>query len=306
MARAAAGPKLKRSYADTDYKGGGYDGTPPKPGLYPAVLSGVKDHTTSDTALEWTFDITEGQYKGWRGFVYTNAEGAKWKEQQILVACGLMEPNGSIEMSHENMLKKAGPVRVRVINETYQEETKGKITSIIPPSDADADVDEDEEDEEDEDFKKPTSRAAARKKAAEPEPDEEDEEDEDEDEDADEGDEEFDAGALEDELAELTLGGLKARAKAEFGAKVADLKGLDEDGITDWILDKAEEAWEAEQEEADDEDADEDDEEEEAAPEPEPAKPARRARRGAAAAPAEEPAKAAPRARRGTTRKPPF
>lgn len=143
----------------------------------------------------------------------------------------------------------------------------------------------------------------------------------------------------EEELAELSLTALKKLAKEEHGAKVADLKNLDTDGVIDWILDREfppdedgdDEDADAEADEEDDEDLEDDEEdEEEPEPEPEPA-PARRSRRAAAtkaepekaaatparrgrrAAPAKEetPAPAAGRARTGTRRRkasgePPF
>lgn len=80
----------------------------------------------------------------------------------------------------------------------------------------------------------------------EPEP----EEDEDEDEESEEEDDE-----LREELEALTKAKLKARAKAN-GAKLAEYRDLDEEGLVDFILDQ----------EADAEDEDEDEEEEE--PEP--------------------------------------
>lgn len=129
--------KFDRDYSDVERKeaGEGYSGETPKPGIYNAVLSSVGDHTTSDTATVWTFDITDEPFDGWRGWVYTNAEGAAWKEMQILEATGLLvEGKTTFKGTHESIMKKAGPVRVRVKNETYEGEKRAKITTILPPA----------------------------------------------------------------------------------------------------------------------------------------------------------------------------
>lgn len=129
---------FNRDYSDVERKevGEGYTGDVPKPGIYNAVLSSVGDHTTSDTATVWTFDLTDEPYEGWRGWVYTNAEGAAWKELQILEALGLLAPGeDKFKGTHESVMKKAGPCRVKIKNETYEEEKRGKITTILPPKD---------------------------------------------------------------------------------------------------------------------------------------------------------------------------
>lgn len=129
--------KFDRDYSDVERKeaGEGYSGDQPKPGIYNAVLSSVGEHTTSDTATVWTFDITDEPFAGWRGWVYTNAEGAAWKEMQILEGVGILEPGQTKPKvsTHEAILKKAGPCRVRVKNETYEGEKRAKITTILPP-----------------------------------------------------------------------------------------------------------------------------------------------------------------------------
>jgi hypothetical protein len=129
--------KMKRDYSDVERReaGEGYSGEVPKPGIYNAVLSSVGEHTTSDTSTVWTFDITDDPYEGWRGWVYTNAEGAAWKEVQILEALGIMKPGAdTVDTTHESIMKKAGPCRVRVKREKYDDEVRGKIGTILPPS----------------------------------------------------------------------------------------------------------------------------------------------------------------------------
>lgn len=130
--------KMKRDYGDVERKeaGEGYTGEVPKPGIYNAVLSSVGDHTTSDTATVWTFDVTDEPFEGWRGWVYTNAEGAAWKEIQILEAIGILKPGqNNLDATHESIMKKAGACRVKVKNEVYNDEKRAKITTILPPLD---------------------------------------------------------------------------------------------------------------------------------------------------------------------------
>lgn len=125
------------STVDTSKNGGGYDGEQPKPGTYPAKLVICEEHTTqNDTeATHWVFELTEdaGPYAGWRGHVYTNDEGALWKQDQVLVALGLQQPGGSYEGTHEKIVKQGGPVRVKTNMETYEEEKRAKIRTVLPP-----------------------------------------------------------------------------------------------------------------------------------------------------------------------------
>lgn len=234
---------ISGSFKDTEYKeqSGGYDGPPPPTGLYPMKLSSVGQHTTSDTSIVWTFDVTSGKYAGWRGWMYSDMDNAKWKTQNICVALGLIEPNEEIAMSFEEILKKAGAVRGRVRTEEYNDEFRPKLQTVIAadPNATEAPEEDDEDEEEDEDFadKKPAKATtpARRRATAKKEPEPED--------DAEEGeaeDEGLDLDALEEELEELDLKELQAKAK-EFGAKRADLKDKSEDDLIDWILEKAEE-----------------------------------------------------------------
>lgn len=331
MVRASSGPKLKRSFKDEEYKPGGgiYDGPEPTPGMHPVRLVSVEEHTSSEgnEGMKWTLDITEGKFAGWRGYVYTNDSTTLWKEQEMLVALGVIKPNGSIDMTLEAIVKKAKPCRARIKNEMYDGEARGKIGTLIPadaagpatkgkgrvdePEDdaefedeAEADDNAEELDEREDDLaalslvklkaeaKKAGLTLADYKGKTETEiidlilgvefPEEDEEEEEPEDEEEEEG---FDAEALQEELEKLTLVKLKARAKADYSATLADLKGLDKDEVVEWILDKAEEAAEG----ADDEDEAEDE------PEEEEEKPAR----GKASA-------RSSRSRRGTTTEPPF
>lgn len=330
MVRASSGPKLKRSYKDEEYKPGGgiYDGPAPTPGMHPVKLVSVEEHTSAEgnDGVKWTLDICEGKFTGWRGYVYTNDDTALWKEQEMLVALGVIKPNGSIDMTFDAIVKKAKPCRARIKNEMYDGEARGKIATLIPADAAGpatkgkgrADEPEDDAEFEDEaesdeelderaeelaalslvklkaEAKKAGLTLADYKGKSDTEiidlilgvefPEDADEEDEEEPEDEDE-EEGFDAEALQEELEKLTLVKLKARAKADYSATLADLKGLDKEEVIEWILDKAEEAAEGtdDEEEAEDE------------PEEEEEKPAR----GKASA-------RSSRSRRGTTTEPPF
>jgi len=214
-----------------------YDGPDPKPGLYPGKLSKVGQHTTSDDAVVWIFTIDGGQYDGWPGWVYTNGSTAKWKQEQILVALGLMEEGGSVNLTYEQILKKAGPVRLRVQNEEYNDELRPKIRTVLKAASATvASEPEEEEDEPDEDFDDApkATRAQRRKGKAEPEPEPEDddeEEDEAEEPASDEAREE-----REEELEELSAAELKAILKGDHGLKLAAYKGKTEDELREMIL----------------------------------------------------------------------
>jgi hypothetical protein len=125
------------STVDTS-KGGGYEGEQPKPGVYPAKLVICEEHTSQSSDQEgthWVFELTEdaGPYAGWRGHTYTNDAGALWKQDQILVALGLQQPGGRFEGTHEGIVKKGGPVRVRTNLETYDEEKRAKIRTVLAP-----------------------------------------------------------------------------------------------------------------------------------------------------------------------------
>lgn len=241
MARVARGGRktitpetgISGSFGDTEYKeqGAGYDGPQPPRGLYPAKLSSVGAHTSSDTSIVWTFDVTDGKYAGWRGWVYSDMDNSKWKTQNILVALGVIEPGGEVNKTYEQIMKDAEPCRIQVIMEDYQEELRSKVKNVLAAGTASADT-EDNEEEEDEDFddkKKPAPKPSARRSRATKDPEPEPEDDEDED-----GDE---REAREAELAELSAAEVKKAAK-EAGLTLKDYRGKEPGEIIELILEK--------------------------------------------------------------------
>lgn len=135
--------KYDVDFDDYEEKEGGYDGPVPKRGTYPAVLVSCKEHTSSDTAIEWIFEITEGDYKGWRGWLYSDMENAKWKTQQIVKALQggdekkmTIDPvENSGDGTKSKTVKKANPVKIRTRIEKYEEEDRAKIRTVMPDSD---------------------------------------------------------------------------------------------------------------------------------------------------------------------------
>lgn len=125
--------------------GSGYDGDVPKKGLYDGALVSLREHTSSagNEGLEWIFEITEEPYIGWRGWVYTNMDTAKWKTQQITKAINggaekktSLDPSPAGEDGTENKtVKKAKKVRLRIGTEKYEDEPRAKIRSVFPSED---------------------------------------------------------------------------------------------------------------------------------------------------------------------------
>lgn len=113
----------------------GYLGEQPTPGLYEGKLVVFEEHSTSDTALHWVFEITEDcDFKGWQGHTYSDLANAKWKTQQIAKAIqGGAEKKIALDPSKsEKIIKAAKPVLMRVKNEKYEGETKGRLHLVLP------------------------------------------------------------------------------------------------------------------------------------------------------------------------------
>ena len=159
--------KFKRDYGEVERREfEGYDGEAPTPGIYDAKLVSSKEHTSSagNEGTEWIFEITgkdgdESPFTGWRGYVYTNDNSAAWKEVQILEAVKILAPGkDSVSTTHEKIVEKAKPCRIKVSNETYEGERKGKIKTILPAKEASTKAksrkaadDDDDDDDDDED-----------------------------------------------------------------------------------------------------------------------------------------------------------
>lgn len=310
--------RLSRDYSNEEYREPdvGYDGPEPTRGLYTCELVRVQDHTSQDgnESVRWLFRLAEGSINadgedvsGWMDSQYTN-DNTAWREQQMLVAMGVIKPKGKLNLTYDGIVKKAKQCTVRVGTERYIDDdgeahNRGRMQAFLPLRESTAerrgitkrskDDDEgedvfddeeegDDEDEEDEPEEAPParSRRSSRRKP-DPEPEPEDEEDEEE----GEGDEEedYDPDTLAAELEDLSLVALKKRAKEEFGVTIK--KGMTADDIIEAVLDTLGE---------DDED---DDEEEEEEPPP-PPKRATRAKAGTKPT--------TTRRKRGSSEEPPF
>lgn len=126
--------KHKVGFDDYEEKDGAvYSGDEPKNGIYDAVLSGFQEHSTSDTAMRWSFDITEEPYEGWRGYLYSDLANGKWKTQQIVKAIQGGEEKEMVLDTDKGdaLIKKAKPVRVRIKSEQYEGERKAKIGTVL-------------------------------------------------------------------------------------------------------------------------------------------------------------------------------
>lgn len=147
----AKGKKSKAKSYEVDYEGyeekagSGYDGPVPKRGIYNGALIGLFEHTSSDTSLGWIFEITEGDYKGWRGWSYSDMDNAKWKTQQTTKAInGGSEDKFTLQPAEDQAsaessptVKKAKPVRLQLARETYEDEPRAKIRRVLPMEDGD-------------------------------------------------------------------------------------------------------------------------------------------------------------------------
>lgn len=140
---------------DEDRASAGYNGDEPRKGIYTGRLHSFKEHTSSagNDGLEWIFEITEGEFAGWRGWVYSNMEAAKWKTQQIATAINagskkkvkLMPAEEDGDGTASKTVSKAKKVRLVIRTEKYEGEPRGRIRTILPlePDDSDDETDPD-------------------------------------------------------------------------------------------------------------------------------------------------------------------
>jgi hypothetical protein len=240
--------RFQRDYSGTEWRepGEGYDGPVPQKGLYPFTLERVQEHESKEgnESLKWTFVIDDAatskdgteSYAGFRGYIYTNDEGALWKEQQIMVALGAIKPGGQYKGTLEGLMKKYGKVPVvgRLVRERYipedgEPEWTAKLTSVMRPrTSVPTGAQDDEEEIDDEDDERPARSSASRARHSAPEPEPAD-------------DEELDLDELAEELEGLSVVALKKRAKDEFSIPAATLRGMDKEDIIEAIMESLEE-----------------------------------------------------------------
>jgi hypothetical protein len=140
---------------DDSRAAGQYTGEEPRRGIYEGALVSVKDHTSNagNEGLEWCYAITKGEFKGWRGYQYSNMEKSStlWKTQ-ALIAATFGKKTGNVAVDTDNdgakMVKKANPVMLRIKQEMYEGEMKARLTIVIA-KESDEDDDDDEDDNED-------------------------------------------------------------------------------------------------------------------------------------------------------------
>lgn len=131
-------------FDDYEERTGGYNGDEPKNGIYDGKLVALAEHTTSDDALVWIWEITEEPYAGWRGWQYTNMSSAKWKTQQFTKAISggdekpmRLDPADDVKDGGDSKtVKKALPVRIRIKQEPYEGEQRARIRTVLPNEDA--------------------------------------------------------------------------------------------------------------------------------------------------------------------------
>jgi len=141
--------KISMSDYDDSKDTGGYTGEEPRRGVYEGKMIHVKDHTSANgnDGFEWCFEITKGEFKGWRGYTYSNLETAMWKTRQIINAIfGKKDVTLDTDEDGAKMVKKARPVSLRIKSEMYEGEKKGRLNAVLPLVDADDDDDDDDDD----------------------------------------------------------------------------------------------------------------------------------------------------------------
>lgn len=114
----------------------GYDGDEPKKGLYDARLVSVDDHESQsgNEGFQWVFEITDGEYKGWRGWTYSNTDSTMWKTQQIVKAISGQAKDFTLDTEDHGAktVKKSKALRMRLITEKYEGEPKARIRTLLP------------------------------------------------------------------------------------------------------------------------------------------------------------------------------
>lgn len=129
--------KVDMGSYDESKTGGGYGGAEPTRGIYKAALVSVADHESKqgNEGLEWKFEIKDGEFAGWRGYVYSDLGNSLWKTQQIVHSItGNADKDVTLDTDDDGakMAKKAKPVMIRVVQEKYEGEPRAKIRVVMP------------------------------------------------------------------------------------------------------------------------------------------------------------------------------
>jgi hypothetical protein len=139
---------MKRSYSKVEVRdpNAGYDGDPPKRGLYDGKLLEVEEHESTSSevqpnTLHWVFEITQEPYVGWRGHTYTNDSTTAWKEVQLLLSMGIVAAKDvkdgvltkKVDLDLATLPAQAGPVRLQVVTQNYEDEKQAKLGKVLPP-----------------------------------------------------------------------------------------------------------------------------------------------------------------------------
>lgn len=130
----------------------GYSGKEPTRGLYDGKLVKVEDHDVAGSdGLHWTFEITKGEFSGWRGHIYSNFETVLWKTQQCVHAITGAKKGITINTDDDGaaLAKKAHPVSMRIVQEKYEGEMRGRLRAVMVKSDDDDDADDNDGDDSD-------------------------------------------------------------------------------------------------------------------------------------------------------------
>ncbi len=198
-----------------------YDGEEPRPGIYPGKVIKVTEAKSSNDnpMLNALCTITEGPYKGWINTIYlVQTPESIWKTKEFTDALGLTKP-GKKKGVWDTDDAAGKPCRLRIKNEMYEGERRGKIRNVLGPKDAKADEEEPDADEPAEDTEpdEDTDPVVSSSKApgeATSDDEADDEADEDDDEEGDDEEEDDGKDARVTELAGMDRSALKRVLKA--------------------------------------------------------------------------------------------
>ena len=225
--------RKKSDHVKVNFKGVESRQTPPEGDYKVEVLEATAGKSSNkNDQIEFTFEISEGKYKGTKLWLYCPLqENSLWKLHALLTALGQEVPEDEMDIDLSELV---GEKCVAVVtHETYNGRKRAKMTDFDSLENYSGDAEEDDDDEDEDDGKKSKSKKSS-KKSAEPDYDDMD----------------------EDELRELYL-------ERELGTKKA-AKKLDEDELREALEEADEESSKKSKKKSksdDDEDEDEDEDE---------------------------------------------